>query len=116
MKEVKTFVGHTDEVLSVEFSKNGNLLLSASKDRTVRIWEVESGVEIYCLLVGNEEYIDLFKACFSPDNKWIATLSNTPYRIKIWPFPSLQDLINETRERFKNRQLTPEERKKYYLD
>ena len=116
MKEVKTFVGHTDEVISVEFSKNGNLLLSASKDRTVRIWDVENGVELYRLLVEEEEYNDLFKACFSPDNKWIATLSDTPYRIKIWPFPSLQDLINETRERFKNRQLTPEERKKYYLD
>ena len=29
---------------------------------------------------------------------------------------SLQELIDETRERFKNQQLTPEERKKYYLE
>ena len=30
--------------------------------------------------------------------------------------PPLQELIDETRERFKNRQLTPEERRKYYLE
>lgn len=36
--------------------------------------------------------------------------------IMIWKIPLLQEIIDETRERFKNRQLTPEERKKYYLD
>ena len=36
--------------------------------------------------------------------------------IKICKLPSFQELIEETRERFKNRQLTPEERKKYYLE
>lgn len=30
--------------------------------------------------------------------------------------PPLQELIDETRERFKDRQLTPEERRKYYLE
>ena len=34
----------------------------------------------------------------------------------IWSFPLLQELIDETYERFKNRQLTPEERRKYYLE
>lgn len=120
MKEVKTFVGHTDNVLSVEFSNDGRLILSASKDRTVRIWNVESGVELYCLLVEEDKYSDLFKASFSPDNKWIATISNSidadSSIIKIWPYPSLQELIDETRERFKNRPLTPEERKKYNLE
>lgn len=36
--------------------------------------------------------------------------------VRIWDFPPLQDLIDETRKRFKDRQLTPEERKKYYLE
>ena len=36
--------------------------------------------------------------------------------VKIWEWKNIKELLNETRERFKNRQLTPEELKKYYLD
>lgn len=34
----------------------------------------------------------------------------------IWDFPPLQELIDQTHERFKNRQLTLEERRMYYLE
>lgn len=36
--------------------------------------------------------------------------------VRIWYFPPLQDLIDQTRERFKDRPLTPEERRTYYLE
>lgn len=36
---VKTFTGHTDEVSSVVMSPSGQLLLSASADTSVRIWD-----------------------------------------------------------------------------
>lgn len=36
--------------------------------------------------------------------------------IQIWEWPSLEELMNRVRMRFKHRKLTPEERKMYYLD
>ncbi len=51
---------------------------------------------------------------FSPDNEHIAIVSNnTVYLFRNY---KLQNLINETRERFKDKSLTLEERKKYCLD
>ena len=37
-------------------------------------------------------------------------------KIIIWDYPPLEELIKETRERFKDNPLTPEERRKYYLE
>jgi hypothetical protein len=54
-------------------------------------------------------------ASFSPDGKFIvsASFDNT---IRLWEFPSVEDLIKVTYQRFKNRPLTPDERRKYYLE
>ena len=35
--------GHTDEVICVEFSSDGTLLVSGSHDRTVKLWDMQTG-------------------------------------------------------------------------
>ena len=42
-KELMVLAGHTDSVLAVAFSANGKLLVSGSADKTVRLWEAETG-------------------------------------------------------------------------
>ncbi len=41
--KVRTLRGHMGEIRSVDFSREGQTLVSASKDGTVRLWRVESG-------------------------------------------------------------------------
>jgi hypothetical protein len=40
------FTGHTAAVLCIAFSRDGKRALSGSEDRSVRLWDVESGKEI----------------------------------------------------------------------
>ena len=53
-------------------------------------------------------------AQMSSDNRHIALQSTN--EVRIMDFPPLQELIDQTRERFKDRPLTEEERKMYYLE
>ena len=105
--------GHTNCVISAAFSPDGKRIVSASLDQTVRIWDVQTGMPIGDPLKGHTECVN--SAAFSPDGKRIVSASSD-FTSRIWDFPPLEDLIEQTRKRFKNRQLTPEERKKYYLE
>ncbi len=42
-EEVMVLAGHTDSVLAIAFSPNGKLLVSGSSDKTVRLWEADTG-------------------------------------------------------------------------
>ena len=106
-----TLNGHTGEIESVNISRNGKWIVSTSSDKTIKVWDVQSG----CLLNTIEcEYVR-YNSFFSSDDKSIISLCANN-KMEIYGFPPLQQLIDETRERFKNRKLTPEERRKYYLE
>jgi len=43
---VRDFLGHTDQVWCVAFTPDGKRLLSGSKDKTMRLWDVQTGDEL----------------------------------------------------------------------
>ena len=111
-KNIRTFEGHSEPVNSAMFSSDGKYIVSASQDKTVKIWDIATGKELQTL-EGHTSYVNF--ASFSPDSKYIVTASDDK-TIKIWDFPSFQDLIDDNYELFKEYPLTPEERRKYYLE
>ena len=104
--------GHTSYVNSVSFSPDGKRIVSGSDDNTIRIWDATTGKELE-ILEGHTDWVN--SVSFSPDGKRIVSGSDDK-TIRIWDFPPLQELIDKTREQFKDYPLTPEERRKYYLE
>ncbi len=103
----------TEWINSVAFSPDGKRIVSGYDDCTIRIWDAATGAQIGEPLTGHTEWIN--SVAISPDGKRIVSGSRDK-TIRIWDFPSLQDLIDITRQRFKGRELTPEEKRKYYLE
>lgn len=111
-RELMTLKGHKYSVNMVTYNKTGNLLASAGGDGTIKIWDVNSGMLLQELL-GHTNGVNSIAFNRSGDCLVSASEDKT---IRIWEFPPLQLLIDEARERFKERPLTPEERREYYLE
>ena len=111
-EEIRSLDGHRDMVECVSFSSDNKTIVSASWDGTVKIWDAATG----CLLKTLQGHKGILtSAMFSPDRKQIVSTSQDG-TVRIWNFPPIQQLIDKTRERFKNRQLTQKERRKYYIE
>ncbi|RCR67286.1 caspase family protein [Larkinella punicea] len=61
-------VGHTSTITSVAISPNGKYAISGSRDKTVRLWEVETGREIH-RFEGHTD--DVTTVAFSSDGRYI---------------------------------------------
>ncbi|MGB4267669.1 MAG: PDZ domain-containing protein, partial [Spirochaetota bacterium] len=77
---IATLGRHDDDVLSVAFSPNGELLASGSLDNTVKLWNI---IDKTCIatLKGHEK--DVKSVAFSPDGKLLASGSRDK-TIKLW--------------------------------
>ena len=62
--------GHEEPVQAVVFSPDGRFLVSASWDKTLRLWELETGQEI-AVVTGHREHV--CAVAFSPDGRRLAS-------------------------------------------
>ncbi len=68
-----SFRGHTDSVWSIDLSPDGQYALTASSDKTIRLWDAKTGKEIRQF----PGTVRLSAAKFSPDGKLIVTSLRT---------------------------------------
>ena len=87
--------GHQSSVNSAVFSPDGSRVVTASWDRTARIWDTASGKEI-ALLRGHQDLVS--SAVFSPDGSRVVTASQDK-TVRVWnadlTLMSTNDLIVE---------------------
>lgn len=76
----RTLVGHTNYVWDVVMTSDGRRVLSASNDRTVKMWDVASG-NCLATLTGHEAFV--CSVAISSDNKYVAA-GAADGAIKIW--------------------------------
>jgi hypothetical protein len=67
----RPLTGHTDAVLGVTFSPDGQLLATTSFDQTVRLWDVATGQPHGAPLTGHTA--SMWAVAFSPDGRLLAT-------------------------------------------
>ncbi|MEG4329313.1 WD40 repeat domain-containing protein, partial [Microcoleus sp. herbarium5] len=77
---LRTLTGHTDSVYAVDLAPDGKRAISASYDKTLKIWDTETGTEVRTLT----DHTDVVEAlAIAPDGKTVISASwhNT---LKIW--------------------------------
>ena len=84
-----TCVGHRDIVNSCDVSRDERLIVSASSDGELKIWDVATGRELRAL-VGHNESIET--CAFSPDSRRIVS-GDREGKVKLWDEASGKEVV-----------------------
>jgi WD40 repeat protein/serine/threonine protein kinase len=92
-KEHLVLQGHEQSILWAEFSRDGQKIITASRDTTARIWDAESGKQLHVLKAHATNAV--LTACFSPDGSralTVATIHTSDGRYARGPLCRLWDV------------------------
>ena len=83
-----TLSGFMEPFMACDFSPDGSLMVSASRDRTLKVWETHSGAEVVTLSGHTNSVVD---CKFSPDGRRIASAS-WDRTLKLWDVETGQEI------------------------
>ena len=82
-----TLTGPANSIRSIAFSADGRFLASGSDDDTLRIWSVDSGLQVGAWEIGLGGINPVTSAAFSPDGKMLAF--GALDGLRIWSVPTM---------------------------
>ena len=74
-----TFSGHEQDIYSLDFARNGKHIASGSGDRTVRVWDIESGQEVLNLSIED----GVTTVAISPGGEYVAA-GSLDKSVRVW--------------------------------
>jgi WD40 repeat protein len=80
LAEIHRLTGHPTAVRVLAFSPDGRRLFTGSWDKTVKVWDTGTGLEILTLRHGGP----LNVMSLSPDGHRLATITDGPAEVRIW--------------------------------
>lgn len=83
-QQLQAFEGHSYRVNSVDFSKDGKLIVSGGRDYKVRFWRAEDGSMLRTLATHTDEVFDV---AYSPDGSMLAS-GGADQTIILWSLPA----------------------------
>ena len=72
-KTTRTFVGHTNDVLSVSFSADNRQIVSGSRDRTIKLWNTLGDCKFTITEKGHTEWVSCVRFSPNPQNPVIVS-------------------------------------------
>lgn len=69
----RTFVGHTNDVLSVSFSADNRQIVSGSRDRTIKLWNTLGDCKFTITDKGHTEWVSCVRFSPNPQNPVIVS-------------------------------------------
>ena len=80
----QVFDGHQQTVYSLDFSRDGRLIISGSGDNTIRIWDLYDKFHKVITISGNDDYqpSGVWSVTISPDATLVA--AGLDYLVRIW--------------------------------
>src|SRR5262249_44253410 len=80
--------GHTDAIAGISLSADGRLVLSGSKDGTMRLWDLAAEREEVRVLLGQGQ--EVRSVALAPDGKLAVSAAGAT--IRLWDVPSGREL------------------------
>ena len=105
--------GHNCKVTAVSFSHDEKRIVSGDCNGTIKVWDVETGV---CISTFKGKTVEGVKAVtFTKDNMTIRA-AFTDGSVQSWEWRPIEDIYDELKKKYKNRNLTEEEKRTLHIE